>query len=278
MLRRAMDESRTAIEKDGSAIVQTHTRPGAPTPDTLFRRRRRRGDSGTGKREACTWASCETCDTWRRLPKGTQPPGERDQWCCSQGFVVWDRGKETYYASCDVAAEIWDDAEGSEEEVIRTPPKESLLLRTKRAKRHSTCVRNGGALAAPASFVPGYFSAAMAAAEDDGRSWDTGEVCQLMGCTTQLLACSGHREVGQSLGCAEREHIMCKSCLEEWFEAHKRLRKRCKRHRSRVAAVLSVALICARRPASFVNVPAITVSACARFRARGDCTLMDGIF
>ena len=70
-----------------------------------------------------------------------------------------------------------------------------------------------------------FVSAAAAALEDDGIAWDSGEVCQLLGCKTQLLKCYGHKGYGALVGCAEKEHVLCKPCLDRWFESQRALRE-----------------------------------------------------
>ena len=206
------------------------------------------------------WVACDACHAWRRLPEGVAPPHEEEEWDCSRGFIVAGGHGPMYHARCAVAEEGWDEEdEGWDEQVGqfhelaaaaatalgRDDPDDddnhgevyARASHRRKAKRKSAARRRGGTsldepglwaarslLAASSDFIPGHYSVAAAAADDDGRPWDDGAVCQLMGCTSQLLVCFGHREVGCSLGCAEREHVLCRPCLEAWFEAQRQLR------------------------------------------------------
>ena len=69
-------------------------------------------------------------------------------------------------------------------------------------------------------------AAAKAAAQNASQLEGTeAERCCILGCTTQLLKCSGAKDVGGAVGHAESSHLMCASCLSRWFASQALLRE-----------------------------------------------------
>ena len=71
-------------------------------------------------------------------------------------------------------------------------------------------------------------AAAKAAAQD--ASWSAlesaeAERCCILGCTAQLLKCSGAKDAGDTLGHAESAHYICAPCLGRWFAIQALLRE-----------------------------------------------------
>ena len=58
----------------------------------------------------------------------------------------------------------------------------------------------------------------------DNEDWHSGKVCAILGCTRKLLGCSGKKEAGDDIGCAQEEHVVCKQCLDLTFVAQNELR------------------------------------------------------
>ena len=71
-------------------------------------------------------------------------------------------------------------------------------------------------------------AAAAAAALNDASSDEdeiTRERCCISYCKTQLLRCHGHKQAGDSVGCAESSHVLCAPCLDRWFASQRLLRE-----------------------------------------------------
>jgi len=196
----------------------------APTGERYTSRR-----NAVSSYESLRDAEATTCDASTAAAAGSSGPPGGDE----PEFVtaVSDDDEEI---GVNVSADEVSDEDGVEDEVDEDEPLAVIQL-------SEGCVVEANAAAGTSSAPSNTWDAARARHEaaaaaalaggeysDDDAGSDEGEDrerCMIWGCRRQLLRCFGVKaDVGDAVGCAERAHVLCATCLVRWWEAEKALR------------------------------------------------------